>query len=235
MVRFWVGVSGFSYASWKGVFYSEATKPNQMLEAYATKLNSVEVNSSFYHMPTTTTTSKWAKSTPESFRFSFKANRKITHFMKLKGTKSEFEFFLKGLKPVGEKLGCVLVQLPPYMKQDYAVLETFLAESPKSLPIAVELRHNSWFGNTLNDLLSKYNTAFCVADTEDMKPVFEETADFGYVRLRRSKYSKTELKTWSNKLQKFAAGFENCFVYFMHDETGEAANRAAEFSTIVDS
>ena len=233
MVRFWVGVSGFSYASWKGVFYPEATKPNQMLGAYAAKLNSVEVNSSFYQMPTTTTTSKWAKSTPENFRFSFKANRKITHFMKLKNAKGEFEIFLKGLKPIEEKFGCVLIQLPPYMKQDYAVLETFLAESPKSLPIAVELRHTSWFGNTLTNLLSKHNAALCVADTEDMKPVFEKTADFGYVRLRRSKYSAKELKTWSEKHVKFAAGFENCFVYFMHDETGDAANRAAEFATAV--
>jgi uncharacterized protein YecE (DUF72 family) len=233
MTRFCVGVSGFSYARWKGVFYPENTKSNEMLEAYATKLNSVEVNSSFYHMPTVTTTSKWAKSTPEDFRFSFKANRKITHFMKLKDTSSEFEFFLKGLKPIGKKLGCVLVQLPPYMKQDYAVLETFLADSPRRLAVAVELRHVSWFGNKLNDLLSRYNVALCVADTEDMKPIMEKTADFGYVRLRRNQYSGAHLKTWTEKLLKFAGGFENCFVYFMHDETGDAANRASEFAMML--
>ena len=233
MVQFWIGVSGFSYASWKGVFYPKDTKPDGMLEAYATKLNSVEVNSSFYHMPTSTTTAKWAKSTPETFRFSFKANRKITHFMKLKNAKTEFTFFLKGLEPIGEKLGCILVQLPPYMKQDYSTLEMFLAESPKSFHIAVELRHTSWFGNGLNDLLSKYNAALCVADTEDMKPVFEKTADFGYVRLRRNRYSPRELKAWSGKLRKFAAGDENCFVYFMHDETGDAANRATEFARML--
>ena len=98
MGRFWVGVSGFSYSSWKGVFYPETTKSQGMLEAYAKRLNSVEVNSSFYHMPTQTTTAKWAALTPEGFRFSFKANRKITHFMKLKGVKEEFEFFLKGIE-----------------------------------------------------------------------------------------------------------------------------------------
>jgi len=233
LVRFWVGVSGFSYATWRGVFYPENTKPNQMLEAYATKLNSVEVNSSFYHMPTQTTTAKWAVSTPKTFRFSFKASRKITHFKKLKGAKNEFEIFLKGLKPIGKKLGCVLVQLPPYMKQDTEILETFLAEAPKATPIAVEFRHNSWFGDKLNSLLSQYNAALCVADTEDMKPVFERTADFSYVRLRRSKYTEGELKEWSDRLLKSAAGLEDCFVYFMHDEAGDAANGAADFNAML--
>ena len=235
MVRFWVGVSGFSYSSWRGVFYPETTKPNQMLETYATKLNSVEVNSSFYYMPTQTTTAKWAASTPDTFRFSFKASRKITHFKKLKGAKNKFEFFLKGLKPVGRKLGCVLVQLPPYMKQGTDILETFLAEAPKATPIAVEFRHSSWFGEKLNILLSKYNAALCVADTEDMNPVFERTASFSYVRLRRSKYTKGELKEWSERLRKSADGLEDCFVYFMHDETGDAANRAADFNAMLNS
>jgi len=233
MVRFWVGVSGFSYASWKGAFYPENTKPNQMLNAYAAKLNSVEVNSTFYHMPAQTTTLKWANSTPDTFRFSFKANRKITHFMKLKGAEEEFRFFLKGLQPMKEKLGCVLVQLPPYMKQDYNALERFLAEKPKTAPIAVEFRHSSWFGDKLDHLLSKYETALCAVDTEDTKPAFEKTGSFGYVRLRRPTYSKEELKEWSEMISKFAVDLGDCFVYFMHDETGEAANRAADFARLL--
>jgi len=233
MVRFWVGVSGFSYASWRGVFYPETTKSNEMLEAYAEKLNSVEVNSSFYHMPSQTTTSKWVDSTPQDFRFSFKASRKITHFKKLKGAKTEFEFILKGLKPVEAKLGCVLVQLPPYMKQDYETLESFLREKPDWASIAIEFRHSSWFGEKLNNLLSKYNAALCIADTEDLKPVFEKTASFTYSRLRHERYSKDSLKEWSEKLIKFASDLENCFVYFMHDETGDAANLAADFNKML--
>jgi uncharacterized protein YecE (DUF72 family) len=233
LVQFWVGVSGFSYPSWKGIFYPEDVRPNQMLEAYATKLNSVEVNSSFYHMPTQATTTKWANSTPEDFRFSFKANRKITHFKKLKDAKNEFGIFLRGLEPLGAKLSCVLVQLPPYLKQDYQTLETFLSEKPKAASIAVEFRHSSWFGDKLNELLSNYNAALCVADTQEMKPVFERTADFSYVRLRRDAYSKSELKEWSQRLARFADDMNACYVYFMHDETGQAANMAAEFSTMV--
>jgi len=193
----------------------------------------VEINSSFYHMPTQTTTTKWGNSTPQDFRFSFKASRKITHFKKLRGAKAEFEFFLKGLKPVEAKLGCVLVQLPPYMKQDYETLETFLQEKPDWASIAIEFRHNSWFGDKLNNLLSKYNAALCIADTEDMKPVFEKTAHFTYARLRRERYSKADLKEWSEKLMKFASDLENCFVYFMHDEAGDSANMAAEFNKML--
>ena len=233
MVRFWVGVSGFSYAGWRGVFYPENTKPNKMLEAYSAKLNSVEVNSTFYHMPTQTTTLKWASSTPDAFRFSFKTNRKITHFMKLKDAAEEFSFFLKGLQPMKEKLGCVLVQLPPYMKQDYNLLERFLAEKPKTAAIAVEFRHSSWFGDKLNHLLSQYEAALCVVDTEDTKPIFEKTASFGYVRLRRPTYSKQELKEWYERVRKFAVGLDDCFLYFMHDETGDAANRATDFARLL--
>jgi uncharacterized protein YecE (DUF72 family) len=233
LAKFWVGVSGFSYASWKGAFYPETTKSDRMLEAYAAKLNSVEINSSFYHMPIQTTSRKWAATTPETFRFSFKTNRKITHFKKLKGAKGEFEIFLKGLTPLDSKLGCVLVQLPPYMKQDYETLETFLAEKPKSVPVAVELRHSSWFGDKLNNLLAKYNAALCIADTEDMKPLLEKTADFSYARLRHNSYSKKELKEWSERLRKFCDDLGKCFVYFMHDETGAAANRASEFGAML--
>ena len=233
MGRFWVGVSGFSYPSWKGVFYPENTKPQGMLEAYAKRLNSVEVNSSFYHMPTQATTAKWGSLTPEGFRFSFKANRKITHFMKLKNAGQEFEFFLKGLNPIEKKMGCVLIQLPPYMKQDYQTLETFLGEKPEWASVAVEFRHTSWFGDKLNKLLTKYNTALCVSETEDMKPVFERTANFTYLRLRHDRYSKDELAKWSQKLMKFTRDLDDCFVYFKHDETGEAASGAVEFGTML--
>jgi uncharacterized protein YecE (DUF72 family) len=233
MGSFWVGVSGFSYPSWKGVFYPEVTKPQEMLEAYAKKLSSVEINSSFYHMPTQATSSKWAASTPEDFRFSFKANRKITHFKKLKGAAAEFEIFLNGMKPIGAKMGCVLIQLPPYMKEDYETLETFLAQKPEWASVAIEFRDSSWFNDKVYKLLSKYDAALCVAETEDMKPVFERTASFTYVRLRHDRYSKRESKEWSEKLLKFAAGFERCFIYFKHDETGDAANRAVDFNVML--
>ncbi len=204
-----------------------------MLEEYSSKLNSVEINSSFYHMPTQSTTSKWANSTQEDFRFSFKANRRITHIKKLQDTSADTDIFFKGVKPVEAKLGCILVQLPPYMKQDYDTLETFLKQKPASIRVALEFRHSSWFGDRLNEVLSKYDAALCVADTVDMKAVFAGTANFTYARLRRDRYSKKELKDWANKLLKFAEDSSDCFVYFKHDETGDAANQAVEFRTML--
>jgi uncharacterized protein YecE (DUF72 family) len=234
MVHFWVGVSGFSYTSWRGAFYPEGTKPEKMLEAYSGKLNSVEINSSFYHMPTQATTSKWAKSTQDDFRFSFKANRKITHIKKLRDAVADVEIFFKGLKPLEAKLGCVLVQLPPYMKQDYDTLETFLKQKPESIRVALEFRHNSWFSEKVSELLSKHNAALCIADTENMKPVFNNTANFFYARLRKDRYSKEDLKEWAGKLSKFAGSSTDCFVYFKHDETGDAASVAAEFRAMLE-
>ena len=234
MTRFWVGVSGFSYASWIGEFYPEGTTAGDMLRAYSTKLNSVEINSSFYHMPTQTTTGKWADNTSDDFRLSFKANRKITHFKKLKDASAEFEVFLKGLSPLKEKLGCVLIQLPPYLKADFNLLETFLTQKPAgSIRFAFEFRHSSWFSSQLNTLLSKHEAALCVADTEDMKPVFERTAKFAYARLRQDTYSKDELKKWSKIIRDFAGDSEDCFIYFKHDETGKAANMATDFETML--
>jgi uncharacterized protein YecE (DUF72 family) len=234
MTRFWVGVSGFSYASWIGEFYPKGTMAEDMLEAYSAKLNSVEINSTFYHMPTKTTTSKWADSTPEDFRFSFKANRRITHFKKLKDATPEVDRFLNGLSPLQAKLSCVLIQLPPYLKADYDLLETFLSQRPAgSIRFAFEFRHSSWFTSRVNALLSKYDAALCAADTEDMKPVFERTAEFAYTRLRHDAYSKDELKNWSKRLREFAGDSGDCFVYFKHDETGKAANMAAEFDSML--
>ncbi len=233
MVRFWVGVSGFSYASWRGVFYPEGTRPEQMLKAYSSKLNSVEINSSFYHMPTQSTTSKWASSTQDDFRFSFKANRRITHIKKLRDAAADTDIFLKGVKPAEAKLGCILLQLPPYMKQDYDTLEAFLKQKPESTRVALEFRHSSWFTDRLNEVLSKFDAALCVADTEDMKPVFSRTAKFAYARLRRDSYSRKDLNDWAEKLLKFAENSSDCFVYFKHDETGDAANTAVEFRTML--
>ena len=234
MTHFWVGVSGFSYASWIGEFYPKGTAAGAMLSAYSTKLNSVEINSTFYHMPTQTTTRKWAHSTRDDFRFSFKANRKITHFKKLKDSTAEVEVFLKGLNPLQEKLGCVLIQLPPYLKSDFNLLETFLAQKPTgSIKFTFEFRHASWFTSQLNALLSKYDAALCVADSEGMKPVLERTARFAYARLRQDTYSKDELKNWSKRIRDFARDSEDCFIYFKHDETGNAANMATDFEAML--
>ncbi len=233
MARFWVGVSGFSYSSWRGKFYQEDTKAEDMLEAYSAKLNSVEINSTFYNMPIQKTTQKWNDSCPDDFRFSFKANRRITHIKKLRDTEQDTSFFMNALKPLDAKLGCVLVQLPPYQRNDATLLESFLKEVDVPKRLAFEFRHESWFTREIYGLLSKHSAALCVADTPEMKPVFQRTTSFAYVRLRQDHYSSDDLEDWAKKLEKFVSDNLDCFVYFKHDETGEAATKAMEFSKLL--
>lgn len=234
LVKFWVGVSGFSYPKWRGKFYPKDTKSDKLLEAYSTKLNSVEVNSSFYNTPTEKTILKWAASVGEDFRFSFKANRHITHYKKLKNTQPEIDYLTKALTNMGQKFGCLLVQLPPYLKSDNELLETFLKGTKDSNRIALEFRNDSWFIDKTYALLTKYNAALCVADTEEMKPVLQKTANFTYTRLRRDKYSELEMKGWAKKLSAFSQDTTDCYVYFRHDEPGDAANAAVKFKEILE-
>lgn len=233
MTRFWVGVSGFSYAGWKGSFYPEDTKPENMLQVYSTKLNSVEINSTFYHMLNDKTTLKWRTSTEDDFRISFKINRRITHVKKLGDVQADTSFFLNALKPLADKLGCVLIQLPPYLKRDTALLEGFLNENFDSMKFAFEFRNDSWLTEEVYAILEKYRATLCVADTPDMKPVFRRTAPFAYVRLRQDRYSKNQLQDWSKKLKTFVEADDECYVYFKHDEAGAAANAAMEFPSLL--
>lgn len=200
-----------------------------MLEYYSSKLNSVEVNSTFYHMPSKTILPKWKASTQDDFKFSLKANRKITHIKKLRDAKPEVSYFLGAAASLETKLGCILVQLPPYQRCDPELLEGFLAESPTPSQFALEFRHESWFKPEVYNLLEKYGAALCIAETEEVKPVLQRTASFHYARLRREKYAQADLRAWASRLHEHTSGSDDCYVYFKHDEAGEAARLATEF------
>ena len=233
MTKFWVGVSGFSYPKWKGTFYPDSTKTEDMLRVYSERLNSVEINSTFYAMPTSKIASQWRESTDPGFLFSFKMNRRITHIKKLRDTAAETSSFLSAVRPLSGKLGCLLVQLPPYVRLDMALLEKFLTEQDQSARYAYEFRHSSWFKDEVYKLLARYNCALCVADTEDMAPEFQKTASFTYVRLRQNRYSDRQLEDYSRKIRLFSSSSDDCFVYFKHDETGEAARMAVDFQKLL--
>jgi uncharacterized protein YecE (DUF72 family) len=233
MVRFWVGVSGFGYTGWIGTFYPAGAKGDMLLQHYSEKLNSVEINSTFYQMPNERTIRKWAEATAGNFRFSFKANRRITHIKKLRNAASETASFADALTPLKGKLGPLLVQLPPFLRFDRGLLEGFLREKPGPISVVLEPRHTSWFSDEVYEVLERYNVALCVADTAEMKPVFRGTADFAYARLRQDNYSRTDLEKWSDKLAGFAQDGTDCYAYFKHDENGKAARMAVEFARLL--
>jgi len=222
-----VGISGFSYAGWKGKFYPKEMKNEDFLAYYSQHLNSVEINSSFYAPPSAAMVKSWSAKTDKSFRFAFKAPKQITHILKLgKGSSEAAEKLSKTLDLLGPKRGPVLFQLPPYAKQDLKLLEQFLSSTASIGGRVFEFRHQSWLQDPTYELLDKYGGGFCVAETEDMDPVFKVTGHVAYFRLRKESYDTKTVDKWSEKIKETVKGSRETYVYLRHDETGENADLA---------
>jgi uncharacterized protein YecE (DUF72 family) len=230
--RFHVGVSGFSYAGWKGRFYPKETRSEEFLRSYASRLNSVEINSSFYAFPKEASVRAWADKTSEDFVFALKAPQQITHVLKLgEGSPEAAERFSKVVDILGPRRGPLLFQLPPFAKQDLKKLEEFLTETSEVKCRVFEFRHESWLGEPTYRLLDEHNAGFCIAETEEMAPHAKVTGGFAYFRLRKDAYDAKGVDRWSKKIKELASTSRDCYVYLRHDETGEnglLAERLAE-------
>ncbi len=219
-----VGISGFSYAGWKGKFYPNDMKNEEFLGYYSQHLNSVEINSSFYAPPSTAVVKSWSAKTGDGFRFAFKAPRQITHILKLgKGSPEAAEKLSKTLDLMGPKRGPILFQLPPYAKQDLKLLEEFLSKTSRIENRILEFRHESWLQISTYQILEKHGAGFCIAETEDMEPVFQVTGGLAYFRLRRESYDPKDVDKWAEKIQETVKGSRETYVFLRHDETGENA------------
>jgi len=222
--KFYVGVSGFSYAGWKGTFYPEDLKTEDFLSYYSKHLMSVEINSSFYAPPRLNVLKNWSDKTGKEFKFSFKAPRKITHISKLgNGSSRDALSFSKSVSSLGSKSGPILFQLPPYMKLDYDRLGGFLSETEDIKERVFEFRNPSWFQNSTFRLLEKEGVSFCVAETDEGKPEVKAVGALAYFRLRRENYSESEIDSWSKTIQEVSEECDESFVYLRHDETGKNA------------
>ncbi|HMB70738.1 MAG TPA: DUF72 domain-containing protein [bacterium] len=226
-----VGTSGFSYKEWKGKFYPEKHPANAMLEYYGTKLTSVEINNTFYRMPQPSLLEGWAAKVPESFRFSLKASRRISHFKKLKDAAEETRYFVETAKVLGVRLGVILFQLPPNAKKDLDVLDSFLKEAlPEGTRAAFEFRHDSWLSDDVYDRLRESGCALCIADTDEGCTPFVSTADWGYLRLRGTTYADDDLGDWVKRVQ--GAGWKDAFVFFKHEDEAAGPLMAMKFREI---
>jgi uncharacterized protein YecE (DUF72 family) len=220
----YVGVSGFSYASWTGKFYPAGTKSEEYLGHYSQHLSSVEINSSFYASPSAAMVKNWSAKTNTKFRFAFKAPKQITHVLKLgNGSPEAAERLSKTLDLLGPRRGPVLFQLPPYSKQDLTLLEDFLSKTTEIKSRVFEFRHESWLRKPTYQLLEKHRAGFCIAETEDMKPVFQVTGGLPYFRLRKDSYDAKAIAQWAQKISETSKGLRECYAYLRHDETGENA------------
>jgi uncharacterized protein YecE (DUF72 family) len=223
-MRFYIGVSGFSYPSWKGRFYPNNAQSEEFLRYYSEHLESVEVNSSFYAPPGAAMVKSWASKTSEKFRFSFKAPRLITHILKLgKGSSEAAAKFSKTLDLLGARRGPVLFQLPPYSKVNHDLLAEFLDKTSSVKPKVFEFRHESWLNDSTYRVLDENGAGFCIADTEDLEPTFKVIGEFAYFRLRKESYDAKTINQWAEKILKSAGSSQECYVYLRHDETGENA------------
>jgi uncharacterized protein YecE (DUF72 family) len=223
----WAGTSGFQYAEWKGTFYPERLSKAKMLPYYGARFPTTEINYSFRRIPSEKTLTNWSAATPSTFRFTFKALQEITHFRKLRDCEGVLARFCEALKFVGDKLGTVLFQLPPFLPCDQILFKDFLAILPKGLQSAFEFRHASWFNDETFALLKSKNAALCIADTEELAAPIIATADFGYFRLRKP-YTAADIARWADVIGKHSGTQKDVYVYFKHEETGSGPRYARQ-------
>ena len=231
-MNFYVGTSGYSYKEWKGSFYPETIPAKDMLSYYASRLPAVELNNTFYRQPQKSLVESWIAQVPDNFRFSAKASQGITHFRRLKDSASATKLMLEKFAPFEDRLGVVFFRLPPDMKKDIKRLETFLKDLPADPPAAFQLEDPTWVDDDVRALLRSQNRALVVLDTDDMPADhINKTADWGYVRLRRSSYSESELKKWITRMR--AQKWKHTFVFFKHEDQGTGPKLAAQFLKLV--
>jgi uncharacterized protein YecE (DUF72 family) len=231
-MRVRIGTSGFSYKEWKGPFYPADLPASKMLGFYAGRMDTVEINATFYRMPTPKLLEGFRAQVGPDFVFVLKASRKITHIKRLKEVGDEVDFFFKSAGALGPALGPTLVQLPPNAKQDLARLEAFLASVPKGKRVALEFRHESWFTDETYRVLKAHDAALCIAEADDFETPHIETASFGYLRLRKTDYSQAALDKWAKEIRGLAA--KEVFVFFKHEDAGKGPAFAAELRARLD-
>jgi uncharacterized protein YecE (DUF72 family) len=214
----WVGTSGYSYKEWKGKFYPEDLPAKEMLPFYAARLGTVEINNTFYRMPSEKMIADWAAEVPEGFTFALKAPQRITHQKRLKDVGDVVLAFVRIAAGLGDKMGPLLFQLPPFMKKDVPRVEDFLATLPSGLRVALEFRHTSWFDDQVYETLKTHRAALCTAEGEGLSSPLVATTDWGYLRLRLGVYTDEAIAAWAKKLSLLS--WKEAFVYFKHDEGG---------------
>lgn len=217
------GSSGFSFKEWKGPFYPEDLPAGDMLEYYASRLPTVEINNTFYRMPRRELLEGWAQKVPESFRFAVKAPRRITHSKKLKNCAQEIGWLYNALDALGTQLGIVLFQLPPHAQVDTDSLDAFLEELPTGQSAAFEFRHPSWRDDRVLEILSRFGAAWVVTDTDGTETAAIPSGSANaYLRLRADGYADDILSEWKER----CAEFSQAYVFFKHEDGGAAPKLA---------
>jgi uncharacterized protein YecE (DUF72 family) len=239
-VVIWIGTSGWQYRDWRDRFYPHELPQRLWLEHYAANFATVEVNNAFYRLPERRIFALWRERTPDGFRFAVKMSRYLTHVRRLNDPAEPIRRFFSRAKALGDRLGPVLIQLPPTLPADFPGLADVLRRFPSGAKAVVEPRHKSWFTDELRDTLEHHNAALCWADRagRPLLPLWR-TADFGYVRLHegratpRPRYGEQAMRAWVSRITASFTDDEPVFVYFNNDRGAAAIADAAAFGQAV--
>jgi uncharacterized protein YecE (DUF72 family) len=239
-----VGTSGWQYKDWRGRFYPTGLPQRAWLEFFAERFASVEVNNAFYRLPERSTFQAWRDRTPDDFCVAVKASRYLTHIKRLREPAEPVARFMARAGALGDRLGPVLVQLPPTMKADPAALDETLRQFPRDVRVTVEPRHETWWTDEVRAVLEKHRAALCWADRRSapITPLWR-TTDWGYLRFHEGRakpwprYGRTALSSWVDRLRDAYGGdggAAGCttYVYFNNDPGGAAIVDAAAFARI---
>jgi uncharacterized protein YecE (DUF72 family) len=227
------GTSGYDFPEWKGTFYPAGLRGADLLPYYAQRLATVEVNYTFYRMPSPKTVAGWDAATPAGFVFVLKAPQRLTHVARLRDVDDALRYFLEAARRLGPKLGAVLFQLPPTFRKDLGRLNDLLTQFPADVRCAWEFRHESWFADDVYAALRAANAALCVADTEAGHTPLVATADFGYLRLRDQGYTPRALAQWADRVRALGAAWRDAFIFFKHEESGVGPRLAQRFAALL--
>jgi uncharacterized protein YecE (DUF72 family) len=232
--RIRIGVQGFSPKDWVGTFYPPGFSTNQFLPFYSQVFDTVEINATFYAIPSASTVRAWAARTPPGFVFAAKVPQEITHDKVLQGAEEKLSVFLGQVKLLGDKLGPLVIQFPRSFTRRYEDnLRSFLPLLPRDIRFAVEFRSQSWSDEEVFDLLREFDVAWCINDWQDLPPAIETTTDFAYLRLvgfhREFSYlgkvqrdRSKELASWARTIRDLAPRVQRVYVYVNNHYTGHA-------------
>lgn len=233
----YIGTSGWQYRDWRGAFYPERMPQKRWLEHYAAHFATTEVNNTFYRLPKPETFAAWRERTPDDFVMAFKASRFLTHVKRLEEPREPVERFLSHVGPLGDKLGAVLVQLPPTFHADVDRLAGALAAFPGWVRVAVEFRHDSWYTEQVREVLAERGAALCLADRESelVTPVWR-TAPWTLIRFHAGRgephpcYGRTALDSRARLLAEHFAETDRVFAFFNNDTHACAVRDARRFA-----
>ncbi|MEW6686786.1 MAG: DUF72 domain-containing protein [Candidatus Edwardsbacteria bacterium] len=237
--KIYIGTSGWVYEHWDGLFYPTGLSSEGKFAYYQEFFNTVEVNYSFYRLPSEKAIAHWKEITPPDFVFSLKASRNITHRGKLEKSGYFLRMFLNRVKPLGEKLGPILFQFPPNFKKDKDRLINFLNLLPSGLRTTIEFRNDSWNNPEIFDLLKEKMVAYCIISAPQLETRLEITALFVYIRLHGAKawyascYTDSELKWWAKKIKEILSDGLDVYIYFNNDFRAYAVKNALKLKEIM--